>query len=110
MPSKTSTVFLILKDKVTASRILTYGVILAEIQPQKAETYCTRLTVGGNLINFPGDVTTPTAYIITVKLIFNSLFSTKNDKFMFVDIVNYYLNNPMNRYDYMKLPLEIIPY
>ena len=25
------------------------------------------------------------------------------------DIANFYLNNPMNRYEYMKLRLEIIP-
>ena len=28
---------------------------------------------------------------------------------MWADIANFYLNNPMNRYEYMKLPLDIIP-
>ena len=28
---------------------------------------------------------------------------------MCTDIANFYLNNPMDRYEYMKLPLEIIP-
>ena len=28
---------------------------------------------------------------------------------MCADIANFYLNNPMNRYEYMKLPLDIIP-
>ena len=59
-----------------------------KIIPQKAETHRTRLTVGGNLINFPGDVTTPTADLIMAKLIFNSLLSTKNAKFTCVDIAN----------------------
>ena len=88
---------------------MTYGRIVAKIRPQKAETRRTRLTVGGNLINFPGDVTTPTAYLITAKLILNSLLSTKILKFMCADIASLYLNNLMNRYEYMKLPLEIIP-
>ena len=82
---------------------------MGKIRPQKDETYCTRLTVGINLINFPDDVTTPTADIITANLIVNSVLSTKNEKFMCADIANLYLNNLMNRYDYMKLPLEIIP-
>ena len=82
---------------------------MAKIRPQKDETHRTRLTVGGNLIHFPGDVKKPTAYLITAKLIFNSVLSTKNAKFMCADIANFYLNNPMNRYEYMKLPLEIIP-
>ena len=105
----TNTIFFVPKDKVPAVRTVTYGIIVAEIRPQKAETHRTRLTVGGNLINFPGDVTTPTADLITAKLIFNSVLSTKNAKFMCADIANFYLNNPMNRYEYMKLPLDIIP-
>ena len=28
---------------------------------------------------------------------------------MCADIANFYLNNPMDRYEYMKLPLDIIP-
>ena len=28
---------------------------------------------------------------------------------MCADKANFYLNNPMDRYEYMKLPLEIIP-
>ena len=64
--------------------------------------------MGGNLIHFPGDVTTPTADLITAKLIFNSVLSTKNAKLMCADITNFYLNNPMDIYEYMKLPLDII--
>ena len=65
--------------------------------------------MGGNLINLPGYVTTPTEDLITAKLIFNSVLSTKNAKFMCADIANFYINNRMNRYEYMKLPLDIIP-
>ena len=28
---------------------------------------------------------------------------------MCADMTNFYLNNPMNKYEYMKLPLDIIP-
>ena len=109
MPSGTNIIFFIPKDKVPAGRTVTYGRIVAKIRPQKAETHSTRLTVGGNLIHFPGDVTTPTADLITARIIFNSVLSTKNAKFMCADISNFYLNNSMNRYEYMKLPLDIIP-
>ena len=77
MPSGTNTIFLITEEKVTAGRTVTYGIIVAEIRLQKAETHRTRLTVGGNLIHLPGDVTTPTADLITAKLISNSVLSTK---------------------------------
>ena len=64
MPYGTNTIFFIPKEKLLAGRKVTYGRTMAEIRPQKAETHRTRLTVGGNLINFPGDVTTPTADLI----------------------------------------------
>ena len=109
IPSGENTIFFIPKYKVPSVITVTYGRIVDEIRPQKAETYRTILTVGGNLIHFPGDVTTPTVYLITANLIFNSVLSTKNAKFMCADIANFYLNNTMNRYYYMKLPLYIIP-
>ena len=78
MPSEKNTILFISKGKVPAGRTVTYGRIVAKIRSQKAETYRTRLTVGGNLMNFPGNVTTPTADLITAKLVFNSVLSTKN--------------------------------
>ena len=108
MPSGTNTIFFIPKEKVPAGRTVTYGIIVDEIRPQKSETHRSRLTVRENLIHFAGGVTTPTADLITAKLIFNSLLSTKKSKFMCVDIANFYLNNPMDRYEYMKIPLDII--
>ena len=77
IPSGTNTILLIARRKVPSGRTVTYGRIVAKIRPQKSETNHTKLTVGGNLINFPGDVTTPAEDLITAKLIFNSLLSTK---------------------------------
>ena len=108
MPSGANIIFFIPKEKVPAGTTVTYGIIVAEIRPEKAETHRTRLTVGGNLIIFPSDVTTPTADLIKANLIFNSVLSTKNSKFMCAEIANFYLNNPMARYYYMKLPLDRI--
>ena len=77
MPYGTNTIFFINKDKVPAGITVTYGIIVAKIRPKKAETHRTRLTLGGNLIHFPGDFTIPTADLIMAKLIFNSVLSTK---------------------------------
>ena len=108
MPYGTKNTLLIPKEKLTEGRTVTYGIIVAKIRPQKSETHPTRITVGRNLISFPGDVTTPTPDLIMVKLIFSSVLSTKNVKFVCADIANFYLNNPMNIYKYIKLPLNII--
>ena len=109
MPSGTNTIFFIPKEKFPEGIKETYGIIVAKILPQRDETHCTRLTGGVNLINFPGGITTPTEDLIAAKLIFNSALSTKNEKFMCADISNFYPNNPMDRYEYMKLPQDIIP-
>ena len=73
MPYGTNTIFFIPKEKVPAGRTVTYEIIVAEIIPQKAETHCTRLTVGENLINFPGDVASSTVNLITAYIIFSSV-------------------------------------
>ena len=78
MTSGTNTILFIPKGRVLEGRTVTYGRILSEIRPQKSETHITRITVGGNLIKLPGDVTTHTADITSVKIIFNSVISTQN--------------------------------
>jgi hypothetical protein len=65
--------------------------------------------MGGNLINYPGDCGTPTADILTVKTLFNSIVSTPHSKFMTIDIKDFYLMTPMARYEYFRMKLELIP-
>ena len=69
----------------------------------------TGLTVGGNLVDYPGDVSTKTADLTTAKILFNSVLSTPGAKFMGIDLKNFYLNTPLERYEYMRLPIDITP-
>jgi len=79
------------------------------MRPMKKEVERTRLTVGGNLIDCPGDVSTKTANLTTAEILFNSVVSTPDAKFMGIELKNFYLNTPMERYEYMRLPIDIIP-
>jgi hypothetical protein len=88
---------------------VTYGRICVDYRPQKEEPNRTRLTVGGNLIDYPGDVSTPTANTTTAKLVISSTISTPHAKFMCGDIKDFYLGTPMERYEYMRLPIALIP-
>ena len=77
-----NTIFFIPKPHTPQDRKVTYGIIVFHIKPQKSETHITRLTVGGNIIDHPGEVTNPTAYTTTVKTQINSTISTHDIRFM----------------------------
>lgn len=105
----TDTIFFIDPSKIPQGRTATYARFVCDIRPHKAEKTRTRITVGGNLISYPGSVTSKTADLITTKLLWNSVLSTPNAKYMTMDIKNYYLNTPLDRYEYIRFPLALIP-
>jgi hypothetical protein len=49
------------RQAVPKGKIVTYGHFVVDIRPKKTETHQVRLTGGGNLIQYPGDVSTPSA-------------------------------------------------
>jgi hypothetical protein len=60
-------------------------------------------------VHYLGDAGTPTADLLTVKLLLNSIISTPNAKFMTMDIKDFYLDTLMARYEYMRLQLADMP-
>ena len=82
----TQMIFFIPKSKVPQGRTVTCACFVCDMRPQKEETHRTRLTVGGNLINFPGDVSTKTADLPLVRLFINHILSTPRSKFMTMDV------------------------
>jgi hypothetical protein len=77
-----------------------YARIVCTYRDGKKDKYHTRITMGGNLVNYPGDSGTPTANLLTVKLLLNSIISTPHAKFMTLDLKDFYLMTPMTRYEY----------
>ena len=86
-----------------------YGQFVCNEQPEKSEVNKTRFTVGGDKINYPGAVATPTAEMLVAKILFNSVISTKDTKFMTVDISNFYLNSPLPCPEFVKIKINNIP-
>ena len=89
--------------------MVTYASIIIDYRPQKEYPNRVRITAGGNLIIYPGELPTRTADISTSKILQNSVLSTKNAKYMSLDIKKVYLCAPMSRYEYMKKPISIFP-
>ena len=69
----------------------------------------TRLVAGGDRVHYPGNAGTPTADLLTVKLLINSIVSTNGARFMTMDIKDFYLNTPMARFEYMRLRMADMP-
>ena len=65
-------VLLILNDHV-----VTYANIVVDYRPHKEDPNRVRIMAGGNLIIYPGELTTRTAYITTSKILWNSVLSIK---------------------------------
>jgi hypothetical protein len=93
----TDTIKFIAKDKVPKERIkdVTYGSFRCNYKPNKEEKYRTRLTAGGDRVNYPFDCGTSTADMTLFKILLNRTISTKEAKCMMIDISNFYLKTPM---------------
>ena len=105
----TDTIFFIHRNQVPADREATYVQFVCDDRPQKEETRRVRICVGGDKIDYPGSTSTKTADLTTVKLLLNSVVSTPGAKFMGLDIKDFYLNNDLDRYEYIRIPIKLIP-
>jgi hypothetical protein len=47
-----------------------------QVKPNKEEKHCTQLTAGGDRINYPEDMGTPTADMTLIKILPNNIIST----------------------------------
>ena len=105
----TNTIKFILKSMVPPGRKVTYRRIVVDYRPLKTEPHRTRLTVGGDKIDYPGVVRTDTTDIITAKLLLNSVLSTPRARCCILDIKDFYLNNISPRCEFMRMKLKKIP-
>jgi hypothetical protein len=105
----TDTCFLIELKNIPKDRKITYGKIVCDYKPHKQEKERVRLTVGGDSLDYYGDVATSTADITTFKILINSTLSTEDASMMMMDIKNYYLGTPLPRFEYMKMLLSRFP-
>ena len=75
----------------------------------KGRKHRTRLVVGGNRINYPGEVGKPTTKMLLTNIMLNSIISSPGAKFMTINIANFYFATPMERYEYIKPKLSALP-
>ena len=87
---ETNTLIILRPDEVHMilnDRVVTYANIVVDYRPQKEDPNRVRITAGGNLIVYPGELKTRTADITISKILRNRVLSTKNAKYMCLDII-----------------------
>jgi hypothetical protein len=73
----TDALFFIPKSDVPPEQLrdIMYARICANYRPEKADPNRIQITLGGNLVHYPGNIGTRTADLLTVKLLLNSVIS-----------------------------------
>ncbi len=107
----TNTMFFILVLAIPHNKKATYLRIVCAHRPEKEVPHCICWTVGGDHVEYDGNVSTKTANIIMAKLLFNSVVSTPNMQCMIGDLKYFYLGTPMQPWDYayMQIPVAMLP-
>ncbi len=93
----TNTIFFLLHAdiwNIPSNRTVTYARIVINYCPQNEDPNRVCFTVGGNLIDYPFELTTCTADMVSSKILWNSVISTKDAHFASADIKNMYLETP----------------
>ena len=106
----TCSIFLMTHNKIRhipQDRVVTYARLVVYLRPQKDDPNRVRITAGGNLIKYPGEITTCTADMTTAEILWNSILSTQGAQFMGLDIKYFYLGTPLDRFEYMKIPITL---
>jgi hypothetical protein len=95
----TNTIFFLSHDKIRRipkDRTITYARIVIDHQPQKDDPNRMRITISGKLIDYPYELTTQTADMVSSKIMWNSIISMTNTKFGGTNIKKMYLKTPLN--------------
>ena len=83
-------------QNIPKDETVTYARMVVNYPPQKPDPNRVCITAGGNLINYPGELTTRTADLTTSKILWNSVLITQDAKYMCIDIKNFYLGTPLD--------------
>ena len=83
--------------------------VVCEVQPDKDDPDRILITIKGNRVCYPGDVSTNTASLELFKLLLNSVLSYKDARFSSIDLESFYLDTPMPDPEYVCIKITDIP-
>jgi hypothetical protein len=105
----TDTMKFIHKHKIPKNKKVTYARFVCDLRLQKDEIHRTRMTAGGDRLDYDGKTSTETASLGTTKIHLNSTISTRRARYLCLDIGNMYLNTKLLSPEYMRIHISLIP-
>jgi len=100
----TETLIFIKKNSIPKGRkVAYYNPQIKQKTSNGSTTYRIRGTIGGDKVDYPGMVAANTADLKAIKLLLNSVLSTRGGKFMTIDIKDFYLGTALPRKEYMRI-------
>ncbi len=105
----TETMEPIARHDVPAHKQVTYGSMVCDHRPLKKEPNRCRLVVGGDRLTYDHETAAPAANLLEAKLMINSTISTKDARFLTIDIKDFFLSSLMPQPEYMKMHWDEIP-
>ena len=108
----TNTIIFASKQGIPKGKKITYVNCVCDIKLYKTKTPTVCLTVGGNKLTYNGSSIYPEISLLDLNIHLNSVIfdSHKGARYITEDIINYYLNNPMSNFQYMRIHIRDIPH
>ena len=107
----TNTINFVSYNEVPRDRKVTYASFVCNHRPLKSEEWRIRLVVGGDKLEYEFDSGSPTTDLTKTKILLNSTISDAKDgaRFLTLDLKDIFLHTPMERPEYMKVPIRYFP-
>ena len=96
------------RSDIPKDRKVAYAQFVCNYRTHKEEANWFRVIVSGDRVDYPGDVSTKTADLPTIKCLLNSVLSNLRARFMTTDVKNFYLNTPLDKPEYMRISMNMI--
>jgi hypothetical protein len=109
--SATDAIEFISRSEVPKGRDVTYATFVCDHRPLKSEQWRVRIVAGGDKLSYTDNPASPATNLLETKILLNSVISDtkRGARFCTADLKDHFLGSPMERPEYMKIPITRFP-
>ena len=93
------------KHKIPKGKKVAYANMVCDLRPLKKEKHRVRLTLGGDVLEYEGNASSPAASLLEAKLLINSTISDAQAgaRFMSADLKDFFLQSFLEEPEYIRI-------